>query len=363
MGVIGGGLMGSLTGYYVAHSVRPSTTQYNPNLVSTIKPNSPALVADSNVTLKEDSAVIDAVKKVQPAVVTVVNQMQPQRGARGSTVSPTASGSGVIIDANGDIVTNNHVIENSQKLQVIFADETKADAKLVGTDTVLDIAVLRVVGKMPAVAQFGNSSALEPGQVAIAIGSPLGDFRGTVTVGVISALNRTVETETGLIQTDAAINNGNSGGPLIDSLGQVIGINTLAVRSSGSGNVAEGLGFAIPSDLVKDIAAQLIATGSVQHPYLGLAYQQVDPQIASQLNLNTTNGILVTQIDPSGPAEKAGLQEGDVILTINGQTIDPDHVLAGMLLTHKPGETLNLTVLRNGQQLKTNVTLALYPTS
>jgi 2-alkenal reductase len=303
------------------------------------------------------------VKKAQPAVVTVINQMQPQRGFRGASVSPTASGSGVIIDANGYIVTNNHVIDGAKSLQVIYSDGSQADATLVGTDPIIDIAVLKVTGKMPAVAQFGNSSGLEPGQTAIAIGSPLGDYRGTVTVGVVSGLNRTVDTETGLIQTDAAINNGNSGGPLVDSLGQVIGINTLVVRSSGSGNVAEGLGFAIPSNLVKDIASQLIATGSVQHPYIGVSYQQVDPQVASQLNLNTTNGIVVTQVDPSSPAAKAGLKEGDVILAINCQTIDQDHVLTGLMLTHKPGETVNLSVLRNGQQMQMSITLGVHPTS
>ena len=164
-------------------------------------------------------------------------------------------------------------------------------------------------------------------------------------------------------ETDAAINNGNSGGPLIDSLGQVIGINTLVVRSSGSGNIAEGLGFAIPSNLVRDIASELIATGKVEHPCIGIAYQQIDPQVAASLNLNTMDGVIVTQVDPSSPSAKAGLQESDAILAVNGQTIDQDHVLAGLLLTHKPGETVNLTVLRNGQQMQVNVTLGVHPTS
>lgn len=295
--------------------------------------------------------------------MTVINQMQPQRSFRGATVSPTASGSGVIIDSNGYLVTNNHVIEGAQSLQVIYADGTKVDATLVGTDTILDIAVLKVNGKVPASAQFGDSGALQPGQAAIAIGSPLGDFRSTVTVGVISALNRTVDTETGLIQTDAAINNGNSGGPLVNSLGQVIGINTLVVRSSGSGNVAEGLGFAIPSNLVQDIATQLITNGHVEHPYIGISYQQIDPQVASALKLTTTDGIVVTQIDPSSPAAQAGLQENDVILALNGQTIDQDHVLTGLLLTHKPGETVNLSVLRNGQQIQVTLALGVHPTA
>ncbi|MCL4393751.1 MAG: trypsin-like peptidase domain-containing protein [Chloroflexi bacterium] len=361
VGVVGGGVMGGLTGYYVARSAETSSAQSNANVLPAKPAGASIPVTAANVTLQEDSAVVDAVKQVQPAVVTVVNQMQPQQGFRGLTVSPTASGSGVIIDANGHIVTNNHVIDGAQSLQVIFADGTKADATLVGADPVLDIAVIKVNAKMPAVAQFGNSGSLEPGQVAIAIGSPLGDYRGTVTVGVISGLNRTVDTETGLIQTDAAINNGNSGGPLIDSLGQVIGINTLVVRSSGNDNVAEGLGFAIPSNLVKATVSQLISTGSVQHPYIGIAYQQVDPQIATQLNLNTTNGVVVTQVDPSSPAAQAGLQEGDVILAINGETLDQDHVLTGVLLSHKPGETLSLTVLRNGRQIQSSLVLGTRP--
>ena len=364
IGIVGGGVMGGVAGFYAAHAAIPSASASSASLVSAVRaPVQTGPSTTTNVTLNEDSAVINAVKKVQPAVVTVINNMQPQRSFRGSVSSPVASGSGVIIDSKGYVVTNNHVIDSAQSLQVIYSDGSKVDATLVGTDTVLDIAVLKVNGKVPATAQFGDSSALQPGQVAIAIGSPLGDFRGTVTVGVVSALNRTVDTETGLIQTDAAINNGNSGGPLIDSLGEVIGINQLVLRSSGSGNVAEGLGFAIPSNLVRDIAAQLIATGSVEHPYIGVGYQQNDSQIAGQLSLNTTDGIVVTQVDPSSPAAKTGLQQGDVIVALNGQKIDQDHILAGLLLTHKPGETVNLTVLRDNQTMQVNVTLGVHPTS
>lgn len=363
LGVMGGGAVGGLAGYYVAQAAHSNLPPAASNVGTTVKTESSAPATVVNQTLKEDSAVIDAVKKVQPAVVTVINQMQPQRNRRGATLSPTASGSGVIIDAKGYVVTNNHVIDGAQSLQVIYADGTQVDATLVGTDPVLDIAVLKVNGQVPAVAQFGDSGALEPGQIAIAIGSPLGDFRGTVTVGVISGLNRTVDSETGLIQTDAAINNGNSGGPLINSLGQVVGINELVVRNSNSGNVAEGLGFAIPSNLVRDIATQLIANGHVEHPYIGVGYQPVDPQVASALNLNTTNGIVVTQVDPNSPAARAGLQPDDVILALNGQTIDQNHVLTGLLLTHKPGETVTLTVLRNGKQMQMSITLAVHPTT
>jgi 2-alkenal reductase len=314
------------------------------------------------LTLKEDSAVIDAVRKVKPAVVTVINQMQPRRGFFGS-ISPTASGSGVIIDSKGYIITNNHVIAGQKSLQVIYADGTKADATVAGTDSVADIAVIKVDGKVPAVATLGDSNAIEPGQVAIAIGSPLGDYRGTVTVGVVSGLNRRVGQQQGLIQTDAAINNGNSGGPLINSLGQVVGINTLVVRSTNEGNVAEGLGFAIPSNQVREIMTQLITKGGVERAYIGVTYQDVDPQIASALNLNTTNGVVITQVEPGTPAAKAGLQEGDVILEFDSQKIDQDHALSSFLYTHKAGDTVTLTILRDGKTMQVKITLALRPAS
>ncbi|MCL5952073.1 MAG: trypsin-like peptidase domain-containing protein [Chloroflexi bacterium] len=364
VGVVGGGIMGGVAGYYAAQFAPPAATSLVSASKNDLTPTTQAAPASaSNITLKEDSAVIDAVRKAKPAVVTVVNQMQAQRGFFGQTLSQTSSGSGVIVDPAGYIVTNNHVVDGAQSLQVIYSDGSKASAVIVGTDAVDDIAVIKVSGKLPAVAQFGDSNALEPGQVAIAIGSPLGNFQGTVTVGVVSALNRTVGDQTGLIQTDAAINNGNSGGPLLNSLGQVIGINTLVVRSTNSGNVAEGLGFAIPSNLVHEIANQLIAGVKVEHPYIGVSYQVVDPQIASALNLNTTDGIVVMQVAPGSPAERAGIQEGDVITAVDSQPIDQDHSLLTRLSTHKAGETVTLTVLRNGQQSQLRVTLGVRPTS
>ncbi len=366
VGIVGGGMMGAVAGYLVTRSALPASAPVA--AVSEAAPSNlqaaPALTTgETNLTLKEDSAVIDAVTKVKPAVVTVINQMETQRTTRGRSVAPLASGSGVIIDTQGHIITNNHVIDSAKSLQIIYADGSKADATLVGTDPIADIAVLKVNGKVPGAATLGDSNGLEPGQVAIAIGSPLGDFRGTVTVGVVSALNRTVGDASGLIQTDAAINNGNSGGPLINSLGQVIGINTLVVRSTNDGNVAEGLGFAIPSNLVRDIVAQLIAHGQVEHPFIGVSYQEVDPQVASAMNLTVTDGIVVTQVVPGSPASQAGLQEGDVILALEAQKIDQDHPLTSILLSHKTGEQVTLTVLRDGKQLQVKLTLGAHPTS
>jgi 2-alkenal reductase len=362
IGIVGGGLMGGVAGYYAAQlNASPAVPV---SAVSNVTSSTqPVVTSSTSLTLKEDSAVIGAVQKVKPAVVTVINQMAPTSGRFGRSVAQTASGSGVIIDPQGYVVTNNHVIEGEQSLQVIFADGSKADATVVGADTLLDVAVIKVNGKIPAVAQFGDSNGLEPGQVAIAIGSPLGDYRGTVTVGVVSGLNRTVDQMQGLIQTDAAINNGNSGGPLVNSLGQVIGINTLVVRSTNSGNVAEGLGFAIPANLVHDIVTQLISKGTVQHPYIGISFQVLDPQVASALSLSATDGAVVMQVEAGSPADKAGLQQNDVITAINGQVVDQDHQLVSVLFTHAPGETVTLTVDRNGKLSQVKLTLATHPTS
>lgn len=367
IGVVGGGVMGAVAGYYAARS---STAAISAEMASFRAPSLQPVSAvgslkgsDQVVSLKEDSAIIDAVRTAKPAVVTVINTMQARRSFFGNALTPTSSGSGVIIDAKGYIITNNHVIEGQQSLQVIFSDGTKANATLLGTDSVVDIAVIKVDGKVPAVAQFGDSNSLVPGQAAIAIGSPLGEYRGTVTVGIISAVNRQVGQQQGLIQTDAAINNGNSGGPLLNSMGQVIGINTLVVRSTNSGNVAEGLGFAIPSNLVRDIANQLITTGSVVHPYLGVNYQQVDPQIAGALNLSTDEGIVVTSVIRGSPAARAGLQQGDVIVAIDGNKLTQENPLSVVVNKYKVGDTVTLSVLRDTQSLQVKLQLVARPAS
>ena len=330
-----------------------------------------------------DATVVNAVKKTAPAVVTVINVLQassqpnelqrdpfqfpfpnvPQQPQQPQQ-SPVASGSGVIISNDGYIITNNHVIENQQSLAVIYADGSRHEATLVGGDPVMDIAVLRVKDAVPAVASFGDSNALQPGETAIAIGSPLGDFQNSVTVGVVSALNRTVPGSgmEGLVQTDAAINNGNSGGPLININGEVIGINTLVVRNENtSGAMAEGLGFAIPSNTVKDVSQQLIANGKVVYPYLGVSFNQLDPETAALQNLPVQYGALVGQVQPNTPAAQAGLQQNDIITAIGGTKLDSNASLRQLLLRYKPGDTVQLEVLRNGKTSTMNVTLGTRP--
>ncbi|HWQ11667.1 MAG TPA: trypsin-like peptidase domain-containing protein, partial [Roseiflexaceae bacterium] len=319
--------------------------------------------------------VVEVVKKVSPAVVTVVNTLAP--GAQPDPErSPfpfplpnegrprRGSGSGVIVSEEGYIITNHHVVEGQQSLAVIFADGSRRDARLVGSDPLMDVAVIKVDGPVPGVAPLGDSSLLQPGETVIAIGSPLGDFRNTVTVGVVSALNRSIggDAPEGLIQTDAAINRGNSGGPLINLRGEVVGINTLVVRGAGFDGVqAEGLGFAVPSAIVRRVSEQLIAEGRVVYPFLGITYGTIDAELAADNNLPVQAGALVGEVVPGGPSDAAGLRPGDIITAIGGRQLGQDATLRSVLLEYRPGDTVTLDVLRDGQRLQLNVTLAERP--
>ncbi len=351
---VGGAFVGGLAGYLVASSAAPSPSPTTPVATKT---------EVAHLTLTEESAIISAVAKVEPAVVTVINTMPPQVGLFGQILEPQASGSGVVISEEGYLVTNNHVVENSQSLDVIFADDTKVPATLVGADPFSDLAVLRVEGEVPGVAELGDSAALKPGEPVIAIGSPLGDFKGTVTVGVVSALDRRLEvgaglTMEGLIQTDAAINQGNSGGPLVNALGQVIGINTAIVRGSGAGGpVAEGLGFAVPSSTVKEVAGQLIQHGKVRRPYLGIEWVAITPRIASAYNLPVQFGAYIQAVQPGGPADRAGLRAGDIITAIDDQVIDEQNNLVTVLMRFDPGEDVQVTLFRQENEITLDVTL------
>jgi len=215
---------------------------------------------------------------------------------------------------------------------------------------------------MPAVAELGSSDFLSPGETVIAIGSPLGDFKNSVTAGVISALGRSLDTGNGylmegLIQTDAAINVGNSGGPLVNLFGQVIGINTLIVRSSESGSVAEGLGFAIPSSTARIVATQLIENGQILRPYLGINWQPIDPQIARRYNLPVNYGVYIFSVFSNSPAASAGLQEGDIITQFDETPIDEEHPYLNVLYNFQPGDTITIKVARGNRIIEVQVTL------
>jgi serine protease Do len=312
-------------------------------------------------TTKIETTIVEAVQRVGPAVVTVTGTVPGQVGFFGRISDETVSGSGLFISDQGYILTNNHVIEGALNLQVILSDGEQYPASLVGTDEYSDIAILKTESPVPAVADLGNSDILLPGESVIAIGSPLGEFVNTVTVGVVSAIGRSIDTGSGyqienLIQTDAAINQGNSGGPLVNLAGQVVGINTLIVRGN-SGTVAEGLGFAIPINTAQAVASQIIQYGHLARPYIGITYQSITPQIAGAYHLPVQWGIYITRVAVDSPASQAGLMMGDIITAINEIPIDKEHSYLNTLYAFQPGDTVSLTIYREDRITELQVTL------
>lgn len=306
----------------------------------------------------------DIVADVGPSVVTVINEQRFQ-GDEGSEIQPIGSGTGFIIDEDGYIVTNNHVVEGGDRFEVIFADGTVRQAELVGADPLADLAVVQVDGDLPGIVPLGDSDELMPGQPVLAIGSPLGAFTNTVTQGIVSAIGRDFpgsQTYTNLIQHDAAINPGNSGGPLFNFAGEVIGVNTLGLPSGENGEPVQGLFFAIPSNTVKEIAAKLIEDGEVIYPYFGIEFDNVTQDVVAQLELDVQNGVIVLGVSEDGPAEEAGIQVGDVVVAIGDTEINQDTSFSEALFQYEPGDTVDVTIVRDGEELTVEITLAERPT-
>jgi 2-alkenal reductase len=317
-----------------------------------------ATVSSSEVTSEE------VVNRVAPAVVTVINEQTVQGFGQ---VQPVGSGTGFIIDNDGHIVTNNHVVEGGQQFVVIFANGDKRDAKLIGADPISDLAVVQVSGDVPGTVPLADSHALKPGQTVLAMGSPLGSFTNTVTEGIVSATNRdfpdpSAGNYTNLIQHDAAINPGNSGGPLFNLAGEVVGVNTLGIPEE-NGQPVQGLFFAIPSNTVSKITQIIMTNGKVIYPYFGVDSQPVTLQLAAQQDLSVDHGQLVTQPAAGSPAEQAGIQANDIVLAIDGQDIDSENSFSEVLFAHKPGDTVDVTVQRGDQQVSVKVTLGTRPAS
>lgn len=277
-----------------------------------------------------------------------------------------ALGSGVIVSPEGYIVTNNHVIARASEIEVMLSDKRVFKAKLVGADPRSDIAVVKIEGKNLPTVPWGDSSTLRVGAVVMAFGNPFG-LNFTVTRGSVSAVGRSglgIEQYEDFIQTDAAINHGNSGGPLINVRGQVVGINT-AILSPNQGPGGQGgwtgVGFAIPSNLVKNTMESLIKTGKVARGYLGLNAGDLNPALARQFKVPDLSGVLINQVEPGGPAEKGGLRQGDVIRTLNGQTIDGSDRFRALVAGASPGSETTLGILRDGQPHTLKVTLGEQP--
>ena len=311
--------------------------------------NDSSAPVDSTLPASRNTAVVETAKRVGPAVVGITSEVYDRDIFNRNVEVGQNVGSGVIFDKKGYIVTNNHVVGNNRQVNVALSDGQVVTGKVIGTDAVTDLAVVKLPGsdKLP-VAEFGNSDSLQPGETAVAIGNPLGlEFRGTVTVGVISALNRTlddVEQQIKLIQTDAAINPGNSGGALCTADGKVIGINSAKIAKAG----VEGMGFAIPINQVKAIVSQLISNGHVTRPYLGL--YGIDKTLAARngISWDHNGGIYVYKIADSSPLDGSDIVRGDYIMQINGKVTNSLSELRNVMMNYKPGDKVTITYEHSG---------------
>ncbi|MDD5040366.1 MAG: trypsin-like peptidase domain-containing protein [Patescibacteria group bacterium] len=342
-----------------------------------------------SITVQENSATIDVVKKASPAVVSIVISQDLSKiyGMTGSGQFPfnifgtpsdqqesqgmqqVGAGTGFIVSADGMILTNKHVVSTEgAEYTVVMNDQTEYTATVIDEDPFNDIALIKIDANNLPVVQLGDSDALQIGQTVIAIGNSLGQYQNTVTRGVVSGLSRTINASDGqgsaetledIIQTDASINSGNSGGPLLNLDGQVIGINTAISREG------QLIGFAIPINQAKKAIASVEEFGKIVRPYLGVRYIIINEEIAKQNNLSVNYGALIVRGDSVGelaivsgsPADKAGLVENDIILEIDGQRIDDDHSLAGELQKYDPGDVVSLKIMHDGEEKSIQATL------
>ena len=350
-------------------SIKSKLLQSNSTTHETSSPASSTSYSDVQVSLSNysDTAVY-AANKVMPSIVGI--SISYDVTMFGRTQTAEASGSGVIISEDGYILTNNHVVSSSDsssyyqvskatKITVSLSDGSKTyDAKIIGTDDQTDLAVIKIEAEGLTPAELGDSSSLKVGEFVLAVGNPLG-LKTSVTSGIISALDRTITSEDGktyhVMQTDSAINSGNSGGALVNSQGQVIGINTLKVASTG----VEGIGFAIPINDTVNIYKQLIEHGKVLRPYVGISGSDLSSQISSKYNLPV--GVYVESVDKDSGAEKAGIKKGDIITAIEGTSISSMDELNSIKNGKSIGDTITLKLYRSGEYIDVKVTLSEMP--
>ena len=324
-------------------------------------------ILNSRVNVEESSAVIDTVKKVSPAVVSITGVTQ-KLNFFGGTSASKSSGTGFIVDSDGLIVTNKHVVsETSTKYTVYTNDGRSFDAQVKAIDPIFDIAILKIGAKNLPIVALGTSTGLQPGQTAIAIGNALGQYQNSVTVGVVSAIGRVIQagdssgtsTENldNVIQTDAAINPGNSGGPLLNIAGQVIGVNT-AVDQAG-----QSIGFAIPVNLVDSALKSYQARGKIVRPMLGIRYISLNKDISASNDLPVSDGAILYSSDglssiiSGGPADKAGLKDKDIIVKIGDDKITQNSTVTSLITKYSIGDTVKITYLREGKEHTTTAVL------
>lgn len=351
--------LGLSAGLYIGDQTQPAAS---PSL-------SPADDGNKTIT-QEESSIATVAEKVGPSVVSIITTTETKSFFGVS--SGEAAGTGVIISKDGYVMTNNHVLNSAKSASVIDSTGKQYDdVTLVGRDPLNDIAFLKIESKDSFTpATIGNSSTLRTGQQVVAIGNALGQYSNTVTSGIISGTGRpvtassgtgqAVETLTDLIQTDASINHGNSGGPLVNMAGQVIGINTAIAED------ANGIGFAIPINATKGLIAGVIETGKVSRAQLGVSFLSLTPAIAREQKLSVSTGAYIyssggsNAVTPNGPADKAGLERGDVITKINNEVVGKQGALSSILGEYRPGDKINITYIRDGKEVVTSAKLAAY---
>ncbi|MBI2416147.1 MAG: trypsin-like peptidase domain-containing protein [Candidatus Kerfeldbacteria bacterium] len=382
---------GSITVILIAGCIglvmfKPTLLTQALQLPTTVTTNSSG--AATILPANEENLVVQTVKQVKPAVVSIVATADvpvfeqyyeqfdpfglqfPQYRQKGTEKQEISSGSGFIVSADGYVVTNKHVVENDQADYTVFLnDAQKYPATVVARDPANDIAILKIEATDLPYLEFGNSDDLQVGQTTIAIGNALGEFSNSVSVGVISGLSRSIvagdgfgatEQLEGVIQTDAAINQGNSGGPLLNSQGQVIGVNVAMALGS-----AENIGFALPANLVQTVVESVKTTGTIVRPYLGVRYIAVTPALQEKNSLTVDYGALVLRgqepgdlaVIPGSPADKAGIEENDIILEVDGQKLTDEVQLASVVAKKQVGDTLQLKILHDGAEQTVTVTL------
>jgi serine protease Do len=363
--LFGAVLGGLLVTFIMFRFMVPDVAQALPD--SVFPPESQERVPFTQRDLPEyqNTAIVRAAELVLPTVVGITNKAMTYDFFHGRTLlTERATGTGVIIDQNGYIVTNNHVVDGAHELNVTLSNGDELPARLVGADPATDLAVIKIEKSGLPTAQLGDSNELAVGEAAIAIGNPLGiAFSQTVTVGVISAKERAIninEHNFTFIQTDAAINDGNSGGPLVNLNGEVIGINTAKIKISG----VEGMGFAIPSNTVKTISRDLIRHGRIIRPWIGVYHGgDVDEALAKQLQLPVTYGVLIQDVVTDGPAHRAGIRRGDVIVAMAGKKIATFSDMRRIIFEHDAGEEIEIAFFRDRQEQTVNIRLAELPES
>jgi serine protease Do len=328
-------------------------------LIASAVPAAGAPRESAGLKLLEDiqNVITDLAEEAKPSVVSIL----PVHNGRSRDVSgerlpnPSGSGSGLIVDADGHIITNNHVVGEASEVEVRLSDKTKLFAHVVGKDPDTDLAVIKVTSEHPlSVARFGDSGTVKVGQWVLAVGNPFGLDR-TVTLGVVSGIGReniNLSRYENFIQTDASINPGNSGGPLLNLRGEVIGINTAII------NFAQGIGFAIPSNMARQVMHQLIEKGRVVRAWLGVGLQPLTVDLAKKFGVNEGEGVLVNEVFDKDPAAVAGIKPGDVITKIGGGVVDSPNKLSRLVAALPPGSMVDVEVVRDGRRIKLDVALS-----